>query len=380
MEESRHFYLTLPSDEGGLEFQATNTNASYKIRLPHPIHLDEQDWEVAMVSVSFPLRNHQEYMLSHFWPGSTVAMMGARPWYRSPLGVLDASGIRGKVTMADIVDPYLPPKGGRQFMEHLIFALEKSVQKRAIEGMSEFFTPKARDVRWGSYTDKNDFTNVHQSKQRFTWTNHGTLRIEGDKTEQLDGNEIVVAFESRLAEFIGLIEPGSVAYADRKVAKVGRRVHYYEPGNLNVPHELDVLDKYWTLETVWSGNDPTYWILFGNAVDWEIFGLDDGWYEQHMTHRNHVVHVSSNICDRSVTGSSHTSLLGTAKINAVQDGQTYYEPVHLRYPPVRQYVLDVVEIQLTEAKRLMNLGAGTTTVVLHFRPAIKGGTEEEKEA
>ena len=42
-------------------------------------------------------------------------------------------------------------------------------------------------------------------------------------------------------------------------------------------------------------------------------------------------------------------------------------------------LLDVVETQLTEAKRLMNLGAGTTTIVLHVRPAIKvSSTESDK--
>ena len=96
-----------------------------------------------------------------------------------------------------------------------------------------------------------------------------------------------------------------------------------------------------------------------------------------MTHRNHVMHVLSNVCDRSVMGGSRNSLLGTAKINTTQDGQSYYEPVHVRYLPVRQYDLDVVEIQLTEAGRLMNLGAGKTTTVLHFRPAIKGSTKTE---
>ena len=153
-------------------------------------------------------------------------------------------------------------------------------------------------------------------------------------------------------------------------ARIGRRLRYYYPNvpeiPLRPPMSVEIVD------------DRPKWIQLGKTVDWEIFGLDDGWYENHMTHRNHVVHVLSNVCDRSVMGGSHNSLLGTAKINATQDGQSYYEPVHVRYLPVRQYVLDVVEIQLREARRLMNLGAGTTTVVLHFRPAIKGSTKHEK--
>ena len=142
MEQKRHLYLTLPSDEGGSEFGGTNTNASYRIRLPHPIHLDqEQEWEVAMVSVSFPLRNHQEYMFSRFWLGTSVARWGARAWFRDSSNYLSGGGIEGTVTISDIVDPYLPPKGGRQFMEHLVFALEKSIQAAAVRGINDILFP-----------------------------------------------------------------------------------------------------------------------------------------------------------------------------------------------------------------------------------------------
>lgn len=363
MEQKRHFYLTLPSDEGGSEFGGANTNASYSIRLPHPIYLDhEQEWEVAMVSVSFPLRSHQDtYMFSRFWLGSSVAKWGGRAWYRDSRNRLSAGGIEGTVTIGDIVDPYLPPKGGRQFMEHLVFALERSIQAAAVRGIYDTI-PHARSVSWAP----NSADGTAQGKQRFKWTDRGTLIIEGSNTDQRAG-DLFVAFDPRLAEFIGLIEPGSVTVSG---ARLGRRVRYYYPDvpsiPLGAPLSVEIIDG------------RPRWVKFGKNVDWEIFGLDDGWYENHMTHGNHVVHVLSNVCDRSVMGGSHNSPLGTAKINATQDGQSYYEPVHVRYLPVRQHVLDVVEIQLREAKRLMNLGAGTTTTVLHFRPAIKGSTKHEK--
>ena len=364
MEQSRDFYLTLPSDEGGFEFGSTNTNASYRIRLPHPIHLDEkQEWEVGMVSVSFPLRNHQEYMFSHFWLGTSVARIGAVVWYRerSTSSRWTRAGIEATVTMADIIDPYVPPKGGKQFLEHLIFALRKALRNAALKGRSDWLPP-AVAVRWAETTDKN----APHGKQQFKWTDRGTLIIEGSNT--YNSGDVFVAFDPRLAEFIGIVETGSVTNSG---ARPGRRLYFYYPGSIDIP-----LGPAWSVEVV---NGSPRWIQLGRNMDWEISGLDDGWYETHMTHRNHVMHVLSNVCDRSVQGGSHNSLLGTAKINAIQDGQSYHEPVHIRYLPVRQYVLDVVETQLTEAKRLMNLGAGTTTVVLHVRPAIKvSSTESDK--
>ena len=365
MEQSRHFYLTLPSDEGGFEFGGTNTNASYKIRLPHPIHLDEnQEWEVGLVSVAFPLRNHQEYMFSHFWLGTSVAKIGAVVYYleRPTSTHWTRAGIEATVTMADIIDPYLPPKSGRQFLEHLILALQKALRNEALKGRSDWLPP-ATSVHWAANRNKD----THHGRQYFKWTDRGTLIIEGK--DAISSGDVFVSFDPRLAEFIGIVETGSVTNSG---ARPGRRLNFYYPGSpVDIP-----LAPAWSVEIV---NGRPRWIQLGRGMDWEISGIDDGWYETHMTHRNHVMHVLSNICDRSVQGGSHNSLLGTAKINAIQDGQSYHEPLHIRYLPVRQYDLDVVEIQLTEAKRLMNLGAGTTTVVLHVRPAIKvRSTENDK--
>lgn len=251
MEQSRHFYLTLPSDEGGSEFGVTNTNASYRIRLPHPIHLDlEQEWEVAMVSVSFPLRNHQEYMFSHFWLGSAVAKMGVVVWYLESTGGWTSAGIEATVTMADIIDPYLPPKGGRQFMERLIFALRKSLHSEALKGRSDYLPP-ASAVRWAASTAKDS----PQGKQRFKWTDRGTLIIEGSNTYNRPG-DIWLAFDPRLAEFIGLIETGSVTNWG---ARIGRRLHYYYPNSINIPLSAPL-----SVEII---DGRPRWIKFGKVAD-----------------------------------------------------------------------------------------------------------------
>ena len=66
------FYLTLPSNGGGLEFNPTNSNTAYKIRLPHRILLKEDDWEVAMVSISFPIHDHHKHHILSRFPRDTV--------------------------------------------------------------------------------------------------------------------------------------------------------------------------------------------------------------------------------------------------------------------------------------------------------------------
>ena len=92
------FYLTLPSNGGGQEFNATHSNTSYKIHLPHRILLKEDDWEVAMVSISFPVRDHHKHhILSHFPHGTVVAKIGAKLMYRHKTDGNTAAGVQGVV-------------------------------------------------------------------------------------------------------------------------------------------------------------------------------------------------------------------------------------------------------------------------------------------
>ena len=47
-------YVTLPSNGGGKEFGPSNHNSEYKIRLPERLKLLDEEWEVALASISLP--------------------------------------------------------------------------------------------------------------------------------------------------------------------------------------------------------------------------------------------------------------------------------------------------------------------------------------
>ena len=68
-----NFYMSLLSNGGGTEFNPMNDNTRYKVCLPNRLVLKEQDWEVDLVSLSFPIRDHRKhYMLSSFPRGTVV--------------------------------------------------------------------------------------------------------------------------------------------------------------------------------------------------------------------------------------------------------------------------------------------------------------------
>ena len=66
------FYMTLPSNGGGTEFNRANNNTRYKVRLPNRLVLKEQDWEVALVSLSFPIRDHHKHHILSNFPRGTI--------------------------------------------------------------------------------------------------------------------------------------------------------------------------------------------------------------------------------------------------------------------------------------------------------------------
>ena len=50
-----------------------------------------------------------------------------------------------------------------------------------------------------------------------------------------------------------------------------------------------------------------------NQVNWEIIGLDSGWFELAFSSKYRVVRILSNICDSSVVEDDRTNVLGGAK-------------------------------------------------------------------
>ena len=96
------FYMTLPSNGGGTEFNPTNDNTRYKVRLPNRLVLKEQDWEVALVSLSFPIRDHHKHhILSNFPRGTIVTKVNGSITYVKTTNELDNRPVKADVRIED---------------------------------------------------------------------------------------------------------------------------------------------------------------------------------------------------------------------------------------------------------------------------------------
>ena len=352
------FDMTLPSNGGGTEFNHTNDNTRYKARLPNRIVLKEQDWEVTLVSLSFPIRDHHKLrILSSFPRGTVVTKVNGRVTYVTSRNILDNRPVTADVRIEDITDPdtktdVTPLQSGMTFMRHWVFACKKAIQKALLKTIQDDDTLKG--ARWGNPS------NTQKGLQSFIFTPQDSLIIDGTDTIK-DSPYIHIDILARLDQYLGII--------DR--LNEGKNIRHYDRGvdvNTNTgPAGFRQIDYI---------NGIPY-IEHHNEVNWDIIGLDSGWFEQAFSSKYRVVRILINICDSSVVGDDRTNVLGEAKFDAMMaEGQQYYEPTHLRYVPLRDRELDVIEITLDDLSgNIVDLGTGITSVVLHFkrRGDIKSG-------
>ena len=129
---------------------------------------------------------------------------------------------------------------------------------------------------------------------------------------------------------MGIIAPRTV----NRTNEEGKNIGHYERGrdvNTNTGPA-----GFRQIETVSGPSGFEDYVELYSAVNWEIIGLDNGWFEQAFSSKYRVVRILSNICDSSVVGDDRTNVLDEAKVDAVMaKDEQYYEPTHLWYVPLQ---------------------------------------------
>ena len=70
----------------------------------------------------------------------------------------------------------------------------------------------------------------------------------------------------------------------------------------------------------------------------------------------------------SVVENQVTDLLREVNFRRKEEGDQYFEPLHIQYIPLRKQVLDIIETQVAETTGdLARFGEGNTIVTLHFK-------------
>lgn len=157
---------------------------------------------------------------------------------------------------------------------------------------------------------------------------------------------------------------------------LGPNLHFTTLKNSEQP--ADNRQRYaWDLHSEWidkgwgSRARDSYWGIAHNnkmylsiAVNWTFVIHSDP-----SLHDNQYVQIRSNLVQSSIFNNTRINVLVEVIYKRDNSGMRYIEPRHIRYTPVRQPLLDIIEIELYDllGKRLQLQGE-RSSITLHFKP------------
>ena len=159
-------YVTLPSNGGRKEFGPTNVNSEYKIRLPERLKLLDEEWEVALASISLPTFDAVKQSILHKFPETTkVGFKSGLLAYEEKDQPADSSTnptqlkvVYGVVTMSDVLNGVVPVKDGFSFARNLVIQLDtkmnlaRATEIRRLEGTGKsVYNPRWRATNKDAY-------------------------------------------------------------------------------------------------------------------------------------------------------------------------------------------------------------------------------------
>ena len=111
-----------------------------------------------------------------------------------------------------------------------------------------------------------------------------------------------------------------------------------------------------------------FWLSL--RVNWTLSNLNVA-FRSMVKDPTRSLHIYSDVGGSSMVGNRMTDLLREIKYRREGRGRVYFEPQHIHYLPVRNQVLDIVEVQIAETvgegEELVKFKPGHTLLTLHFK-------------
>lgn len=366
-EEFESLYLTLPSNGGGAQFDDTNRNNDYKIKLPYRLRLPGSGWQVALSSITVPrpavpAKLDRTALLKRIPADSRLVRVviclynGSTALHRPTNWVT-----MGEVIQSDSVND------GATFMKRLKLLLERNI-------FDVFYWHSAgneyalRRTKWVSGRD----TGV-RGYPLLNW-NDDEEYMEVDWSGTDDDRQLELNITHEFAELIGC-----VSHVDGDAVNEW----HYGPHVILYPKYNKAVNAapYISSEKTADLKGPVHysvthydWFGFRNHAQYR-FILNRDWFfaksrvREAGVAKDSMIYVYSNVGRGTILGGQITDLLRQVPVtHEDKEGFVYYEPKNMQHIDVRNTELDVVEVAIGKPEGgLAELGEGITTVTLHFR-------------
>ena len=335
---SNDFYLTLPSNSNKVEFTQNKAN-HFKIRLPNPIRLEGSGWKVGSSSISLPdakvkvpvlvAPNETLFHMSWLAEESDGFLFNRKANY-------EPSDLRQVFSNID----------GVGFMKAMITFFE---QRRIYNDGGPHYGSTYRAL------------NGKRMYIAFRWNGEDLLTDNVD-TFMHDTKPPVLKINQSLALKMGWIKQRGSGNYD--LGPNLCQVFFTDtvPDLKNITHDVERED-----------GTPAFWSLKGGLLhlsilcNWRFMNLDKS-FQNVVGTKSRSLFVYSDVGGSSVVGNQVTDLLREVNYRRKGEGVQYFEPLHIKYIPLRKDVLDIIETQVSETTgELTDFGEGDTIVTLHFK-------------
>ena len=358
-------YVTVPSNAGGHEFETTNTNYNFKVRLLERLQLKRGDWHVALASVSLPSANTVSGTLKGRFPYNVVlGVKGAMLSYvekdevPSSTNPYKYAAIQGQVTMRDLIVGS-DITNGYSLLQNLLVQLNNKmnaartvkIQQLQAAGTGVYRVKMTHVLSQGQNPGQN---NEMEQLNQFYET---TITISAG----YQSSQIYTMINAQLAYMMSFIETPSsrtlgpnmrMTFRDAEFVKLTDAIEFDHPFGLT--------------------NSANRQVKLKGNVNWNLYGMHSGWFEREFIPYDRTLRVFSNANASSIVGNQVTDVLREVSLTGSSQGEMYFEPKHRQYLPVRQQEYEILHIIIDDLSgRSPKLGQGTTSVVLHFEKLPK---------
>lgn len=352
MEDS--FYLTVTS-EPSKEFP-NNTTTHFQKRIANNIELKDGTWMAGMTSLFLPDASFLSQSLNGF--ASNTPLMHFQ-WNEVNFKPGQAVG-DNFVRQFDFTKSLTKTvKNTTELLHTIVTAYDHSRLQQKKDSNSKF------------YWSNSQYPSLTRLALTFTWLKNGNLLMDNTYTN-LGTNSPHVYIDKSFAIKMGWLR------------EVNQHNYYLGP-NLeltklkNAEDPPDNADRYaWDLHSEWIdknwGTRPrdSYWGIAHNnkmylsiAANWTFIIHSDP-----SLHYSQFVQIRSNLIQSSIFNDTRINVLAEVIYKRDNAGMRHIEPKNIRYIPIRQPLVDIIEIDLYNLLgQRLQLQGERSSITLHFKRA-----------
>ena len=145
-----------------------------------------------------------------------------------------------------------------------------------------------------------------------------------------------------------------------------------------IPNMKQPIDNDWN-DVDDDQHNPVFWTVRSFSPDHLQLSMSCSWRFTNLNvafcavvgDPSRSLHVYSDVAGSTIVGNRVTNLLREIQYKREGRGTMYFEPLHIQYLPLRNEVVEIIQIQVAETigsgGDLVKFGKGHTIVTLHFK-------------